>query len=229
MREIIEFYSHIYLNKGSKIAIILSFLLALIYEAFFYFTNIDSYYYNHTLLNENYLSTSLMILYLMIILVPYFIFIREANLLTDSFDTFIESYYERKYIFIFKQITILSISLILTLSYFLLLFGLPYFFFDLFKINFLNSILNTLLFEFIIIEIGLLFNYLFKNYFFTLIIGVGIFIINIINTKILSCFVPTMYLSNITICLKEEVYYYILYGLVALCINYFLYVRLDRK
>jgi hypothetical protein len=158
-----------------------------------------------------------------------FIFIREANLLTDSFDSYIESRFGRNYVFIQKIVTILVLSFILTSSFYLILFGIPYYKFIFLKFQFLKSFLNVFTYVLALIVLFLLIDYLFKNYFITLIFGVSLFILGLINNEYLSFIIPSLKSREDGLFLAKSIWYYISYDLSILIIDYILYLRLDRK
>jgi hypothetical protein len=158
-----------------------------------------------------------------------FIFIREANLLTDSFDSYIESRFGRNYVFIQKIVTILVLSFILTSSFYLILFGIPYYKFIFLKFQFLKSFLNVFTYVLALIVLFLLIDYLFKNYFITLIFGISLFILGLINNDYLSFIIPSLKSREDGLFLAKSIWYYISYDLSILIIDYILYLRLDRK
>jgi hypothetical protein len=158
-----------------------------------------------------------------------FIFIREANLLTDSFDSYIESRFGRNYVFIQKIVTIIVLSFILTSSFYLILFGIPYYKFIFLKFQFLKSFLNVFTYVLALIVLFLLIDYLFKNYFITLIFGISLFILGLINNDYLSFIIPSLKSREDGLFLAKSIWYYISYDLSILIIDYILYLRLDRK
>jgi hypothetical protein len=158
-----------------------------------------------------------------------FIFIREANLLTDSFDSYIESRFGRNYVFIQKIVTILVLSFILTSSFYLILFGIPYYKFIFLKFQFLKSFLNVFTYVLALIVLFLLIDYLFKNYFITLIFGISLFILGLINNEYLSFIIPSLKSREDGLFLAKSIWYYISYDLSILIIDYILYLGLDRK
>lgn len=226
--KISNFYFKIYLNKGSIIAIALSYMILIFYVLYMVLNN-QTYIYNNKIIEKNYISSSLQILNIMLIFIIMFIFIREANLLTDSFDSYIESRFGRNRVFIEKMFTILVLSFILTSSFYLILFGIPYYKFIFLKFQFLKSFLNVLTYVLALIVLFLLIDYLFKNYFITLIFGISLFILGLINNDYLSFIIPSLKSREDGLFLAKSIWYYISFDLSILIIDYILYLRLDRK
>lgn len=226
--KISNFYFKIYLNKGSIIAIALSYIILIFYVLYMILNN-QTYIYNNKIIEKNYISSSFQILNIMLIFIIMFIFIREANLLTDSFDSYIESRFGRNHVFIEKMVTILVLSFVLTSSFYLILFGIPYYKFIFLKFQFLKSFLNVFTYVLALIVLFLLIDYLFKNYFITLIFGTSLFILGLINNDYLSFIIPSLKSREDGLFLAKSIWYYISYDLSILIIDYILYLRLDRK
>lgn len=226
--KISNFYFKIYLNKGSIIAIALSYIILIFYVLYMILNN-QTYIYNNKIIEKNYISGSFQILNIMLIFIIMFIFIREANLLTDSFDSYIESRFGRNHVFIEKMVTILVLSFVLTSSFYLILFGIPYYKFIFLKFQFLKSFLNVFTYVLALIVLFLLIDYLFKNYFITLIFGTSLFILGLINNDYLSFIIPSLKSREDGLFLAKSIWYYISYDLSILIIDYILYLRLDRK
>lgn len=227
--KISNFYTKSYLSKGSLISILVSFLIVSIYCIYNCVSNTKNYYYSYLEINELYIENSFNVLNIILIFIISFIFIREANLLSDSSNLMLESSFKRSYIFIAKQISIISIVFCISLAYYLILFIPPYFNFKLFKFDFFTSYLRLLLYLLIIIELLLMFDYLFKNYFISSIIGIVILIISFINNLYLSYIIPIAKVIEQNISFDINIYYAIMYLLIILVIDFILYNKLDRK
>lgn len=227
--KISDFYIRTYLTKGSIIALILSYSISLTYSIYTICINYESYSFNSYLINESYLDNSFNILNIMLVFIIAFILLKEANLVSDSSNIMLESSFKRGYIFISKEIAIISLVFILSTTYYLIFYVPPYFFFDLFKIDFLISFINLELYLIIISQCFLLVNYLFKNYFVTLVFAIIVILLALFNNSYISYMIPLLKTNDSKFIFDINFYYSIMYLIIIFILNYFIYIKVDRK
>lgn len=227
--KITDFYIKTYLTKGSIIALIVSYIISLIYSLYTILTNYDSYYLNSYLINGNYLDNSFNILNIMLVFIIAFILLKEANLVSDSSNVMLESSFKRGYVYLSKQIAVVSLIFILSTTYFLIFYVPPFFFFNLFKIDFLISFINLEIYLLIISQCFLLINYLFKNYFITLVFAIIIILLALFNNSYISYALPLVKVSDKKFIFDINWYYSIMYLIIIYILNYIVYIKSDRK
>ena len=227
--KISDFYIRTYLTKGSIIALIVSYIISLIYSLYTILTNYDSYYLNSYLINDNYLDNSFNILNIMLVFIIAFILLKEANLVSDSSNVMLEPSFKRGYVYLSKQIAVVSLVFILSTTYFLIFYVPPFFFFNLFKIDFLKSFINLEIYLLIISQCFLLINYLFKNYFITLVFAIIIILLALFNNSYISYALPLLKVSDKKFIFDINWYYSIMYLIIIYILNYIVYIKSDRK
>ena len=223
-----KIYTKLYLSKSSIISLIISSILILIYVFYHIIDNSSNYFIYYEKININYLDSSFNILKISLVFIILFLIFREANLLQDSFDVMIESSSGRNNVFIAKQITLISLVVIISLLYFLILYCPIYYVYKLFKLNLLKSYLTLLLFLIETLEVALFINYLFKNSFISLLFGLILVIKGFVNNNVLDYLIPTL-VVNQNISFNVSIYYVLCYIILFTLLNYIIYIKFDRK
>lgn len=228
MKNIIKIYNKIILNKSSIVTFCLTITLIFVLILYMLLTQKEGYELYTKIVNENYIETLGTIIVISIVFLITFFTQRESDLLTDSFDVMEETKKGRTYVFFSKQIVYISFVILFSLLFFMLSFVPAYFIFDMLKVDLLKSYISYLLFTLLVLEMSICIDYLFKNFFITIMFSLLIVILEMIKIEETKYFIPQINFDSGFV-LGSGMYYSFIYLILFIFINFLLYKFRDRN